>query len=364
MKMTKLSSKPAALFLCLVLIFSIPCGCAGSITETGNETRKIAGTTSASTLEQSPEPTATPVPTPAEVPETTAAPFDYSWNPHVFSQIDREAIGAEAERFFYDLVDAVIAGEESVPCADEELLWDLGLALGTYFPPYNSLVSDLRYSDGKYMVTYRLDPKQREDLLRDFAEQIETLIGFAGLLEEDSPTVRAVKIYRMYSTLISYDYAATDNDVLTDVTCYRGLMDLTGICQSFAPAYAYLCLQAGVEATTVSGLNSESAHEWTILTLDDKYYYADPTFEAGDGGYGLKYFGMTSAQREYAGEYVADDYNIGHSNNFWGREIDVTDATFAPLWEAVFVFESEDEDGKWILMCEKADGSTFEYEIR
>lgn len=73
---------------------------------------------------------------------------------------------------------------------------------------------------------------------------------------------------------------------------------------------------------------------------------------------------MTAQQREFAGEFIADDYNIGHSNDLWGREIDVTDETFAPLWEAVYVYTSEHENGAWVLICEKADGSHFEYEIR
>lgn len=358
--MTKFCAKLTVIALCLVLIFSMLGGCRGPASDAGIITREAFGTTLAPT----PEPTATPVPTPAEVTETTAAPFEYSWDPHVFSQIDREAIGAEAELFFYDLIDAAMAGEESVPCTDQHLLWDLDLAMSTYFPPFDFIVSDSTYADGEVRLQYRLDEKQREDLLRDFAEQIETLVGYAELLEEDSPTVRAVKLYRMYSALIRYDYEAAESDVLTDVSCYRGLMELEGICQSFAPAYAYLCLQAGVEASTVSGINSEVAHEWTILTLDNKYYYADPTFESGDGGYGLKYFGMTAQQREFAGEFIADEYNIGHSNDLWGREIDVTDETFEPLWEAVYVFPSENENGEWILMCEKADGSVFEYEIR
>ncbi|MDD4096936.1 MAG: hypothetical protein PHP22_11935 [Oscillospiraceae bacterium] len=366
--MIRIFAKPTIMALCLVLIFSMLGGCRGPVSDAGMITREASGTTLAPTSEASfsaiPVPGTTASDTLASSTETTAASFEYSWDPHVFSQIDRDAIGAEAEQFFYDLIDAVIAGKESVPCADQDLLWGLDLAMNTFFPPYDFIVSDSTYADGEVRLQYRLDSEQREVLLRDFAEQIETLVEYAELLEEDSPTVRAIKLYRMYSVLIRYDYGAEDNDVVTDVSCYRGLMELEGICQSFASAYAYLCLQSGVEATTVTGMNSEYAHEWTILTLDDNYYYADPTFESGDGGYGLKYFGMTAAQRELAGEFIADEYNIGHSNHLWGKDIDVTDEAFAPLWEAVYVFPSENEDGEWILMCEKADGSVFEYEIR
>lgn len=358
--------RSAIIALCLALILSVFTGCQSERSKADNGKRHNTDRTSSSTLEDKETTTGetTPVVTQESQTETDAPFFKYSWNPHVFSQIDRAALGEEAETFFYELIDTVMEGETSVPCESQELLWDIELAIDPYFPPFRYVVADYVYEDGKVILTYRVNDEQRETLLSDFSRQIETLIGFAGLLEDDSRTVRAVKLYRMYSGMISYDYAAADNEVLTDVSCYRGLMDLEGICQSFAYAYAYLCLQAGVEAASVSGMNTEFAHLWTILTLNDKYYYVDPTFESGDGGCGLKYFGMTAEQRELAGGFVADEYNIGNSNDVWGKDIDVTDETFAPLWEAVYIVDVSQKDGELIFTCEKADGSIFEYEIK
>lgn len=363
--MKRIHPKPVAVIICMALIIPMFGGCRARESEGRNGLEETLESTVVLTQQVTDETSVSS--TAISTQDTTGQPeealFEYSWNPHVFSQIDREAIGTEAELFLYDLIDGVIAGEVSVPCADKNFLWDLDLALGTYFPPFYYIVADSVYADGEVLLTYRLDVEQRDKLLSDFSQQIETLVGYAGLLEEDSQTVRAIKLYRMYSGLINYDYAALDSEIVTDVSSYRGLMELEGICQSFAPAYAYLCLQVGVEATTASGMNTESAHEWTILTLDDKYYYADPTFESGDGGYGLTYFGMTAVKRELAGEFIADEYNIGNSNDVWGKDIDVTDDAFAPLWEAVYVVEITQNDGILVLSCEKADGSFFDYEV-
>ncbi len=339
-------------------------GCRITDDKDGNRSRETSETAAASTSAPTETTKTTTVTIPETTPEATEAVFEYTWKPHVFSQIDRETIGSEAEQFFFDLVDAILAGEESVLCADKKFLWDLDLALGTYFPPYYHVVSDLTYADGAYRIKYRVGAEEREKMLLDFARRIETLIEWADLREDDSPTIRAVKIYRMYSERIVYDYHAINTDAITDVSTYRGLMELQGICQSFGSAYAYLCLQAGVEAATVSGLSTENAHEWTILTLDGKYYYADPTWESGNKGRGLRYFGMTATQREWNGGYIADEYNVGYSNDFWGREISVTDETFAPLWEAVEVTEFLEEDGVLRVVFERADGSVGEFEFR
>lgn len=103
------------------------------------------------------------------------------------------------------------------------------------------------------------------------------------------------------------------------------------------------------------------AHEWTLLRLNDHYYYADTTFENGMGGGGLMYFGMTSAQRELAGGFVAADYNIGSSNEIWGSDFDVSDEAFSPLWNCVYVISVDDGPGGVVILCEDGEGNTFEF---
>ncbi|MGI6004979.1 MAG: hypothetical protein ACOX88_06150 [Christensenellales bacterium] len=79
---------------------------------------------------------------------------------------------------------------------------------------------------------------------------------------------------------------------------------------------------------------------------------------------GLRYFGMTAQRRELEGGYIADRYNITNTNVLWGRDIDVTDERFAPLWEASFVASLQRRDGALHIQCEQEDGTPFEFIVK
>lgn len=293
-------------------------------------------------------------------------PINYSWNPYVFSQVNLSALDEGADMVFCDWIDAIINGEATVACPSEDMMLDLQLQMSTFFPPFYSLVSEYTYSDGQIVMQFSSDEETRSQILSDFTDQIAFLIHLAAVKEEDSQTVRAIKLYRMFSGIVSYDYEAEASEEIVDVSAYRAIMQNEGICQSFASAYAYLCLQVGIDATTTSGMTDGTAgdfmaHEWTLLRLNDHYYYADTTFENGMGGGGLMYFGMTSAQRELAGGFVAADYNIGSSNEIWGSDFDVSDEAFAPLWNCVYFISLEDGPNGTVILCEDGEGNTFEF---
>lgn len=294
------------------------------------------------------------------------SPINYTWNPYVFSQVNLSALDEGADMVFYDWIDAIINGEASVACPSEDMMWDLEFQMSTFFPPFSYLVSDFAFSDGQIVMQFSTDADTRDQILRDFADQLAFLIHLAEVNEEDSQTVRAIKLYRMFSGIVSYDYVALASEEIVDLSAYRAIMQYEGICQSFAPAYAYLCLQVGIDATTTGGMTDGTsgdivAHDWTLLELNDKYYYADTTFENGMGGGGLMYFGMTSAQRELEGGFIADEYNIGGSNEIWGNDFEVSDEAFAPLWNCVYVISVENSPSGVVILCEDGEGNTFEF---
>lgn len=300
--------------------------------------------------------------TPTTQPATFEQPINYNWDPHVYSDIYRQAYGEDVEQTYYALMDAIVAGDQSISCPDVETMYNVDWIMPSLFPPYYKIVSGLTFEDGKIYINYSTNDEQREQLINQFKEQVKTIIESSGVMEGDSPEMIAIELYHYYSQIISYDYDAMDDESLIDVSSYRAIMELSGICQSFAPAYAYLCLQCGIDAVTTGGLSETEAHDWTLLTLDGKYYYSDPTFENGDGGIGLRYFGMTAAQRESQGGYIAKDYNIGGTNVLWGRDIDVTDERFAPLWEANIV-DIQRKNGSLHIQCERIDGTQFEFVV-
>ena len=284
---------------------------------------------------------------------------NFSWNPHVYSDVYRIAHGEKTEQAYYELVDAILTGSERFSCPDAETMYLVFDVARTCFPPVVRLISGYAYDSGEVMLFYATDARQREQMLHAFAERISEIVRTA-VRDNDSPLMAAIALYHHYAGLIAYDTAAADNDVIVDVSCYRALTEFSGICQSFAGAYAYLCLQCDIDAVNVSGMNAAfEAHEWTMLTLDGRHYYADPTFENGVGGTGLRYFGMTAAERELEGGFVAADYNIGNSNVIFGRDIDVSDERFAPLRDAVSVTYMERGNGALLIHCERLDGSPF-----
>lgn len=297
--------------------------------------------------------------------DDTPQPLDFTWKPHVFSDIYLKVYGEEMQQTFYAMVDAVMTGAESFSCPDEQTMYNIGTVANVCFPPYSILVSGIHYNEGAVYLTYVHDNKKREELLDEFIDQVTNIVMGSGIMEGDSPEVAAILIYHYYSQIIMYDYSATDDDVMVDVSSYRAIGELSGICQSFGAAYAYLCLQGGIDAVITGGLNeSFVAHDWTLLTLDGNYYYADPTYENGYGGQGLRYFGMTAAKRESEDGYIAEDYNVGNTNELWGRDIDVTDETFSPLWEATLVESMQRTNDGLKIQCVKEDGTQFEFIVK
>lgn len=313
--------------------------------------------------DNTPETVDTSIPT-SSLPIETAIGFnpqDFTWQPYVFSDLYREYYGEKMEQDFYKMVAAMMKGEDSFECPNEDTMYTLCMIAQDLFPPYAVLVSsDIYYEDGKAHLTYIVTDKQRKQILAKFDEKVTEIVKSA-VKEGDTKAMAAIALYHTYSSMITYDEEAAADNVIKDVSCYRGLTEFEGICQSFGPAYAYLCLQCGIDAVTVGGMNETEAHEWTMINLNRENYYCDPTFEGGMGGNGLRYFGMTAEKRQYEGEYIAEEYTIGYINDLRGRDIDVTDDRFSALWDATNVLNIHRENGKMIIECEREDKSTFEF---
>lgn len=318
----------------------------------------------------SPSPMAQVQATPSEAP--TAAPtqpkepqpLNFTWNPYVLGSLIVKAHGESIKTDAFAVIKAILAYESSAPCKSQEYMYTLYSVLRDALPPFNHLLRDFQYSKGSLLLSYRYGKDEHALELEKFEAQLGYILQGA-VMEGDSLAAASIAIYRHYSALVTYDYSALEDGYVGDLSCYRGLMELSGICQTFSTAYAYLCLQYGIDAVTASGMNEAfEAHEWTLLTLNGKLYYADPTFENGMGAAGLRYFGMTAARREAEGGFIAAEYNIGNTNELWGRDIAVTDELFAPLWEAVTITEITRENGRMLIHCQREDGSAFVYTVQ
>lgn len=214
------------------------------------------------------------------------------------------------------LVDAYMQYETVVPfTADDQPLTALEL-LYWYCPVFFADTAlDENCIDWVYNeVHIRYASKNRaehEKIIKTFENRCLALLG--NRTGETAQVAR--EVYRRFTKTLKYDTALVNKtmprwDEPTYYTeknpryreTYTALMNGSGVCSSFAKAYAFLLLQCRVEAMTiycdhVSGLK-DKAHEWTMMKLDGKWYFADPTWERNGSD---TYFGVTTAEREQNG---------------------------------------------------------------
>ncbi len=326
----------AALVLCMAMALTL-CGCGTVIADLKPTTSENQSAITSESVEtsQPPEPTVEAVseePTPDYM-----IPIDFTWQPYVLSKAFIQAYSDDFPAEFNSMVAAFLAYEGTFGCSSAENAEAINTAAACCFPLLAMDVGRVSYDDEQNVgvLAYVWSEEEHMAGIDRFADTIDQFIT-SCVMKSDNEVTAAMAMYMTYARMITYDYSALGNEVMADLSSYRGLTQYAGICQTFGPAYAYLCLQLGIDAVSAGSLSTDdTAHEWTLVTLNDLYYYMDTTFENGDGGYGLKYFGMTTADRVSAGNYIEKIINVGGTNLIWGPDITVTDKKFAPLRNAV-----------------------------
>lgn len=291
--------------------------------------------------------------TPEPTEEPTAAPKTrFVFQPKVCSVYMEEVFGKTMCETWYNLVDAVMAGEDTFACPDKHTYeWVMGQFPRLCFPVLTEII-DLAYDrnnpviDGVASFTYLVPREEAAQMIQEFAEQIEGILN--ETMESDySDVEKALALYDYFARTYEYDYETFDKMSETYVdytTTYRLFKTGIGICGEIAPAYSYLLMQAGVEATIMMGNN----HAWSYIRINGHDYHIDPTFVIENQGT-LTYFMMTDEQREVHG-CSKDEFTITSYYSADNPHPDYTadDNTFSRIWE--YQFEEFDPD-KNILRC-------------
>ena len=239
---------------------------------------------------------------------------------------------------WFHLVDAVMAGEDTFACPDQHTYdWVMGQFPIRCFPVLTELIDlacDRENSvvNGVAGFTYRVPREEAARRIGEFARQVQDILNDA--LEDDySDFEKALALYDYFTQHYTYDYETEKEMYSTYVdytTTYRLFGSGTGICFEIARAYAYLLMQAGVDATTVMG----SGHEWSYVRINGVNYHVDPTYAINEMDHSLAFFMMTDSRREATGHgrdsfvYVSN-YSQDHPHPAYSAD----DDTFAPLWE-------------------------------
>ena len=105
-------------------------------------------------------------------------------------------------------------------------------------------------------------------------------------------------------------------------------------------AYSYLLMQAGVDATVMSGQRKYdlAGHQWSYVRINGKSYHIDPTYGL-NSGHSLEYFMMTDAQREACDSYLESTFVIAsnYSQDHPHPDYSAGDDFFEPLWDDLYI---------------------------
>lgn len=237
--------------------------------------------------------------------ETTASePFEF--NPHVYSGKIAERIPQDYWDAFYNLCDALRKGEDTFGCSSQEAYnWATDVSvLCDLFPPAGAKIEGKStdgspaYENGTGKIHYNMPV---EDFLKresDFEVLITDILN-STIEKDDTEYERALKLYLYVAKNYVYDYSLIENLSNDENYVFACFKEKKGQCVNFASVYAYLLLQAGIDAVSYR-IYEELCHAWTYAVIDGKGYHIDTTWalqaDGVDGIY-LDYFMMSDKER-------------------------------------------------------------------
>lgn len=282
----------------------------------------------------------------------------YTFQPKVCPVFMEEVFGKDMCEAWFNLVDAVLKGENTFACKDQYTYdWMMGQFREYLLPILPELIDyawDREHSviDGVASFTWLVPPEEAKARIEAFGEQIEGILNEV-FSDDDSDFEKCLALYIYFSDHYTYDwdtYEKMSDEPVDYTSCYRFFRTGIGICHEISSAYSYLLLQAGVQATTMSGNRAydEAGHQWSYVRIDGHEYHIDPTYVLGTGG-ALRYFMMTDEKREEEDFYKPETfYAVSHyAQDHPHPDYVANDDTFAPLWE--HMFESLDRRNRTVI---------------
>lgn len=270
------------------------------------------------------------------VSEPEAEPFVF--RPHVYSRFLEAEYSEDYRQALFALIDALEEGADTFPCPSRKIYnFCMDEAVQNQLYPVacmqitgKSNDGSKPYEDGVGHIYYT---KSKEDFLArqtNFRHEIESIMN-AYIKPDYSDYEKCLALYDYMVSNYSYDY---DNsvDAGKDGSFCATLRYKKGICVDFSAMYAYLLMQCGVDAISVSndGENSPGYHSWTFVAMDGKGYHIDPTWglktDPSDAAFLLDYFMMTDDDRAASG-YAADTLEIYLLHVFYAKDYDKYDFT-------------------------------------
>ena len=264
----------------------------------------------------------------------------FVFNPKVSSVYLDEIFGETMVETWYNLVDAVLAGEDTFACPDQEIYdWVIGQFPDRCFPVLTQLIEPVyggAVENGTARFNYTASREELEAKMTEFEELVEDILN-KTMKKDYSDLEKVLSLYRYFYSTYEYDYDTAEkmeDEYVDYLYSYRFLTEGTGVCQEISTAYSYLLLQAGVNATIMMSDSrlQDLNHQWSYVRINGNNYHIDPTY-AMNAYSSLEYFMMTDEKRSE--EFPPEDYVIA-STYTQDHECPVyvaDDDTFSPLWD-------------------------------
>lgn len=225
----------------------------------------------------------------------------YVYNPFMLSLESLELMGNDFATFYCDFVDAFLNYRKECPCPDKEFAEMLSTIIYYEFPMYDVCAESFEYvkhydaQKKTVTIAYQYDQATHQQKIDAFMESANAFLSTTA--PNQTQVELAKNIYHQLCTRVTYDYSA-----LTEIerkNAYYAYMEGSGVCVTFTNVYNQLLTRVGIQTTTAQcDYSLTMGHVWSVITLDGKKYFCDPTFELNVlDGTTYRYFGQTFAQR-------------------------------------------------------------------
>lgn len=248
----------------------------------------------------------------------------YVYNAFMLSEESIRLMGNDFADFYVGFVDAFLNYRSEFECPEKRFAEMLSSVIYYDFPLYSACAEAVEYvkhynPETKMLsIVYKYDEKTHADVIARFMEAANTLL--ADTSPNNTDVENAKSIYHALCTRMTYDYGALTEYERKE--SYYAYLYNSGVCTTFSYAYNQLLTQVGIETTLAHCTNVETiGHSWSVVTLDGKQYFCDPTYELNyDGGGGYRFFGLNYADRIADGT-GADGIRYGR---YYTRPLDAT----------------------------------------
>ncbi|MBR6477793.1 MAG: hypothetical protein IKS85_05035, partial [Lachnospiraceae bacterium] len=270
-----------AIMICLVITVTGFAGCACAGREGLSATENITAAGTASDEEQSAEQTLSSESDEAESSEEVLeeAPKKkienyrnneeghYEFKPHVFSKKYLEYHGEGIMKSFFNMVDALRAGEDTFECTDENAYgWCTGGRLINYFfPVATGCIEPMQgtgsgaYQNGVGKINYTIPKEEFLEREKAFEEMVVSILN-TSISDDYDDFEKCLGLYEYVTMNYRYDYYVYEhlNELPFNYTStYRCFEEKHGICCEIAGMYNYLLLQCGIDSEECGGDHRE-----------------------------------------------------------------------------------------------------------